>query len=98
MHTYTYAHGLVCDRPADACPPGICRSLFGELDSPEQLYQHFSKLRDGSGNTSMPALPALGPGLDAAVLEVLEACLRLDPAARPTARELLDMEFFGKQY
>lgn len=96
MHTYTPAHSLVCDHAANAPIPA--RSLFGELESPEQLYQHFSKLLDSSSGTIMPAMPSLGPGLDASVLEVLEACLRLDPATRPTARELLEMDFFCKEY
>lgn len=96
MHTYTDANSLVCYHTANAPIP--IRSLFGELESPEQLYQHFSKLRDSSSGTSLPAMPSLGPGLDASVLAVLEACLRLDPATRPTARELLAMEFFCKEY
>jgi serine/threonine protein kinase len=72
----------------------LCRrSLFSDIESPEELYQHFGKLR-GSG-ASMPAMPQ---DLDTAVLEVLQACLQLDPAARPTAKQLLTMPFFSKQY
>lgn len=57
------------------------------------MYQHFGKLR-GSG-ASMPAMPQ---DLDAAVLEVLQACLQVDAADRPTAKQLLAMPFFSKQY
>lgn len=94
-HVYLHSRSQSCVWSHAPIP---LRSLFGELESPEQLYQHFSKLRDSSSGTSLPAMPSLGPGLDASVLAVLEACLRLDPAARPTARELLEMEFFCKEY
>jgi serine/threonine protein kinase len=43
-------------------------------------------------------MPAMPQNLDTAVLEVLQACLQVNPAARPTAKQLLAMPFFSKQY
>lgn len=63
------------------------------MDSPEELYQHLAKLR-----AKVAALPVMPSGLDVDVLEVLEACLQVNPAARPTATQLLAMNFFLKTY
>ncbi|KAG2483491.1 hypothetical protein HYH03_017673 [Edaphochlamys debaryana] len=36
----------------------------------------------------------LGPGLEPRLVELVEACLQLDPADRPTAEQLLQMPYF----
>ncbi|KAG2492164.1 hypothetical protein HYH03_009415, partial [Edaphochlamys debaryana] len=40
------------------------------------------------------SLRSLLPDVEPRLFELVEACLRLDPATRPTARELLDMPYF----
>lgn len=88
-----------------------CRPLFDGFDSAEALYQHFETLRtasaagndssSGSGATAVSQcvlLPVVPCGHDPDVVEVLEACLQLDPAKRPSSRELLGMKFFTKAY
>lgn len=67
---------------------------------------HFSELRAAtSSSSSTPAaqqhsslLPPLPAGLCQHVAEVLVACLQLEPGQRATASQLLDMQFFAKEY
>jgi hypothetical protein len=83
------------------------RPLFDGYESPEALYMHFSDLRAASSSSSSSSpsavqqsalLPPLPSGLCPHVAEVLVACLQLEPGRRATASQLLDMQFFAKEY
>ena len=69
--------------------------LFHNIENPEQLYQHFEVLRGSSDPQAL--LPPLPAGLHPEVAEVLVACLRVDPTQRPTAQQLLHMDFFNSK-
>lgn len=78
----------------------MCRPLFDDFESPEALYQHLGEVRQAVGHDRRlgQLLPRIPPHIDEAVVEMLEACLQVDPAKRPTANQLLQMKFFSRVY